>query len=173
MSTTIVDLLTVGRHIGCMTGEIIAWGRNRMERDFAHIEVSPGRFFIETDKTGATEWENLLACLDGHPGKVVAVLSMADLGRGMGQVNAVKAIEAKGATIIVRPPEKPATPLLKDANLTPEMEAAMCAIWSNSALSEATRLARIAAIPGIPSMDKNRVYYVCVTKPKRKTRRQK
>ena len=171
MSTTIVDLLTIERHIGCMTGEIIAFGRNRRESDFAHIDVAPGRFFIETDKTGSTEWEGLLACLDDRPGLTVAVLSRADLGRGMGQVNAIAAIEAKGATIAVLPPARQSVPPLDAGALTPELERAMCVIWSNSALSEATRLARIAALPGVPRMDKNKVYYICVTKPKRAKRK--
>lgn len=165
-----VDMLKNSLHIGCMKREIVAFGRNRRERDFAHLEIPVGKFFIETDKSGSAEWEALLACLHGRPGITVAVLSKADLGRGMGQVNAIRAIEERGGTVEVLPSDRQSVPPLDPGALTPEMEAEMCRIWSNSALSEATRLARIAAISGIPAMDKNRVYYICVTKPKRKAR---
>jgi hypothetical protein len=153
-----------------MSGNMIAFGRNRRERDFAHLDIAPGRFFIETDKTSGSEWDDLLSCIDERPGLIVAVLSKADLGRGMGQVNAIKAIEERGCTIAVLPSDKPASAPLDPGKITPEMEAEMCRIWRNAALSEATRLARIAAIDGMPPLTKHQVYYLCVTKPKRNAR---
>ena len=110
----------------------------------------------------------MLHCV--HPGVVVGVVKMADLGRGMGQVNAVKAITERGGVVQVFEREgvkdvKPSKP--GKLVLTDEQRAAACAIWGNSAISEASRLHRIHAIDGMPQLDKNQIVYQCVTKPKR------
>ena len=147
---------------------IIVFGRFRQERDFAHIKYEPGRVFIENKTTHGAEFEAMLHCV--RDGVIVGVVSMADLGRGMGQVNAVKAIKERGGVVQVFEREG-----VKDAKpsksgklvLTDEQRAAACTIWANSAISEASRMHRIHAIDGMPQLDKNQIVYQCVTKPKR------
>ena len=147
---------------------IIVFGRLRQERDFAHIKYEPGKVFIETKTTHGSEFEAMLNCV--RPGVIVGVVKMADLGRGMGQVNAVKAITERGGVVQVFERES-----VKDARppkpgklvLTDEQRDVACAIWANSAISEASRLHRIHAIDGMPQLDKNQIVYQCVTKPKR------
>jgi hypothetical protein len=151
-----------------MEKAIIVFGRLRQERDFAHIKYEPGKVFIETKATHGSEFEAMLNCV--RPGVIVGVLSMADLGRGMGQVNAVNAIKERGGSVQVF--ERDGVKDLKPPKpgklaLTDDQREAACAIWANSAISEASRLHRINAIDGMPQLNKNQIVYQCVTKPKR------
>jgi hypothetical protein len=147
---------------------IIVFGRFRQERDFAHVKYEPGRVFIETKTTHGAEFEAMLHCV--HHGVIVGVLKMADLGRGMGQVNAVKAITDRGGVVQVFEPVAGSVPKpSKDGKLvlTDQQRDAACAIWANSAITEASRLHRINAIDGMPKLEKHQIVYQCVTKPKR------
>ena len=143
----------------------IAYGLNRREKSFAGANIEPGKYFIDTDRTGQAEREAMLLCI--LEGDVVVVMSKADLGRGAGQVSIIKQIEAAGATVEVLEAAKDAPLPLSESGITGEQEEEICRIWRNRALSEATRLSRIEAYMGKP-MGKHQVYYMCVTKRKRK-----
>lgn len=142
----------------------IAYGLNRREKEFAGMDIYPGKFFIDTKESGQAEREAMLLCV--KPGVTVVVLSMADLGRGAGQVSIVKAIEAAGGTVEAREPLRPVSVPLPEKGLASEQEAEICRIWCNKALSEETRLIRIREFLG-RDIAKAQVYYICVTKKKR------
>lgn len=128
------------------------------------MDIYPGKFFIDTKESGQAEREAMLLCV--KPGVTVVVLSMADLGRGAGQVSIVKAIEAAGGAVEASEALRPATVPLPEKGLTSDQEAEMCRVWGNKALSEETRLIRIREYLG-RDIAKAQVYYLCVTKPKR------
>jgi len=140
----------------------IAIGLNRKEKDFDGMGISAGKFFIGDKNNIDDEKEAALFCI--RPGVEVVVLSKADLGRGMGQVNYIKAIEKAGGVLIVCEAVQASPEPLSADSLTIEQTSRICKIWGNNALSEATRLARIGEIK---PMSKNQVHYLCVTKPKR------
>lgn len=143
----------------------IAYGLNRREKSFASANIERGKFFIDTDNTKQLEREAMLHCV--RPGVTVVVMAKKDLGTGAGQVSIIKAIEAAGGTVEVLEGVKDAPPPLSETEMNAAQEAEICRIWGNKALSEATRLIRIAECLGKP-MEKAQVYYLCVTKPKRK-----
>ena len=140
----------------------IAIGLNRKEKDFVGIDISAGKFFIGDKNNIEAEKEAALFCV--RPGVEAVVLSKADLGRGMGQVNYIKAIEKAGGVLIVHEGKKEVSEPLASDSLTTDQTNQICNIWGNSALSEATRLARIG---DIKPLNKNQVHYLCVTKPNR------
>lgn len=146
----------------------IAYGLNRREKSFATANITPGKFFIDTDNSKQLEREAMLHCV--RPGVTVVVMAKKDLGTGAGQVSIIKAIEAAGGSVEVLEGAKDAPPPLSETEMNAAQEAEICRIWGNKALSEATRLIRIEEYLGKP-MEKAQVYYVCVTKPKRKKAR--
>lgn len=142
----------------------IAFGLNRREKEFSGLDIYPGKFFIDTKESGQLEREAMLHTV--KKGVTVVVLSMADLGRGAGQVSIVKAIESAGGSIEVREAPKLASQPLPEKGLTDAQEAEICRVWGNKALSEETRLIRIKEFMG-HEIAKAQVYYICVTKLKR------
>lgn len=140
----------------------IAIGLNRKEKDFAGMGISAGKFFIGDKHNIDAEKEAALFCI--RQGVEVVVLSKADLGRGMGQVNYIKAIEKAGGVLSVCEGDAQTHEPFSADSLTIDQTSQICNIWGNNALSEATRLARIG---DIKPMSKNQVHYLCVTKKKR------
>ena len=140
----------------------IAIGLNRKEKDFDGMGISAGKFFIGDKNNIDAEKEAALFCI--RPGVEVVALAKADLGRGMGQVNYINAIEKAGGVLSVREGGTQSHEPLSADSLTSDQTSRICSIWGNNALSEATRLARIG---DIKPMSKNQVHYLCVTKKKR------
>ena len=92
----------------------IGYGINRRVSDFAKAGIDldgfdEPRVWIDTDKKVRPEFSSLLMSL--QPGDTVHVLAMSDLGRGgFGQGEAVRKIEAQGATVSVIDAEAPPEP---------------------------------------------------------------
>ena len=74
-----------------------AYGYNRKEKDFANLNISDGKIWIDNKLTGLEQRMDMLLSI--REGVTVVLLSMADLGKGKSQLKAIAAIEATGATI--------------------------------------------------------------------------
>ena len=83
----------------------IGYGINRRVSDFAKAALDldgfgEPRVWIDTDAKVRPEFSHMLMSL--QPGDTVAVIAMADLGKGgFGQAEAMRKIEAAGATVAV------------------------------------------------------------------------
>lgn len=77
----------------------IAYGMNRTKKEFAKLDISGEKFFLDNSLTGLQERLDMLMAL--REGDIVVLLSMADLGKGKSQIKAVEAIKATGAELEV------------------------------------------------------------------------
>jgi len=83
----------------------IGYGINRRVSDFAKAALDldgfgEPRVWIDTDAKVRPEFSHMLMSL--RPGDTVAIIAMADLGKGgFGQAEAVRKVEAAGATVAV------------------------------------------------------------------------
>ena len=155
-----------------MEEKIIAYGVKRKEREFSHVPYMDGQIYIDTDQSLEAEREILLDLVEDkapHYKIVIAVLETKDFGRGIGYKSFVKAVESRGGTVKLYPPKASAKAKKETGNpiLTDEQTDKVCVVWANNGLSEASRIARINNLEGVPKLDKSQIYYVCVTKPKR------
>ncbi len=141
----------------------------RSDKDFAGLDILKDRIFIDNDATGLKERDAMKACL--RSGMTVVVLEMSDLGGGAGQAKVKRAIESAGAKIEGpddRPKlEAPRKPSGRRAavKLTPEQEQWACALWLDEYMTESHVLRRIETETG-HAVDRNRMNYLCRTKPK-------
>lgn len=91
-----VELLIIICNITSMR---LAYGYNRKEKDFAELNITAGKFFLDNKHSGFGERLDMIKCC--REGVTVVVLSMADFGKGRSQNKIVNAIKGTGASLEV------------------------------------------------------------------------
>lgn len=160
-------------HIGRMREQIVFFGRNRVAKEYAHIPYIDGKVFIEVDGDNGAARDDLFVCIEARK-LVVAILSTADLGRGAAIPKFYEEVEKRGSVVRLYEPRLSTQKKVSDdepLKISPEQTELVCGIWGKSYKSEVDRIAEINMIEGLPKMDKGQIYYVCVTKPKRKAKK--
>lgn len=150
-----------------------AYGFNRSARDFAHLNITEGRIFIDTPRTDREELRALAAFI--RPGVTVVVLKMGDLGTGRKAQQVAKTLVAEGAVIEGpddRPePERVETRGRKSAvKLSSERERYYCELWADPLQDKASILRRISEEAGVP-VDRDKMNYRTFRKHKIKPKR--